>query len=132
MNEQQSLEEIFGGVIYAYTQQQAIEDGVLVDVTEMAKEAGFKWPVAITSGLHAVINDIPEEYKKYQDYKGRLWDLLYIGYLEARMGGFASQISYRLIMHHENSKFLDVKMVCGPMGPDDPSPAITIMLPDED
>jgi hypothetical protein len=27
-------------VIYAYTRAQALEDGVLVDVSEMAKEAG--------------------------------------------------------------------------------------------
>jgi type I site-specific restriction endonuclease len=31
---------IFGEVIYSYTRAQAIEDGVLVDVTDMAKEAG--------------------------------------------------------------------------------------------
>jgi hypothetical protein len=119
-------------VIDSYTREQAIADGVLVDVTKMAKEAGFKWPVAITSELHTVISNIPEEYRKYQNYKGRLWDLLYIGCLEARMCGSASQISYRLIMHHENKKFLDVKMVCVPIGMDDPSPAITIMMPEED
>src|ERR1019366_7436165 len=40
---------VFGDVIYSYTRKQAIEDGVLVDITEMAKEAGIKYPVAITS-----------------------------------------------------------------------------------
>src|SRR4051812_27741843 len=39
---------VFGEVIFAYTRKQAIEDGVLVDVTETAKEAGFKIPVALT------------------------------------------------------------------------------------
>ncbi|MGD9819896.1 MAG: DUF6573 family protein, partial [Desulfomonilaceae bacterium] len=29
-------------VIYSYTRAQAIEDGVLVDVTEQAKATGFK------------------------------------------------------------------------------------------
>ena len=38
---------LFGPVIYAYTRAQAIEDGVLADVTETAKEAGFKLPVAV-------------------------------------------------------------------------------------
>jgi len=32
----------------AYTRDQAIEDGFLVDVSDMAREAGFKWPVAVT------------------------------------------------------------------------------------
>src|SRR6185437_8267129 len=38
----------FGEVIYSYTRAQAIADGVLVDVSETAKEAGFKYPVALT------------------------------------------------------------------------------------
>ena len=36
-------------LIYSYSRKQAIEDGVLVDVSEMAKEAGFKFPVAMTN-----------------------------------------------------------------------------------
>jgi hypothetical protein len=40
---------VFGDVIYGYTRKRAIEDSVLVDITEMAKEAGIMYPVAITS-----------------------------------------------------------------------------------
>ena len=36
----------FAPVISAYTRAQAIEDGILVDVSETAREAGFKIPVA--------------------------------------------------------------------------------------
>lgn len=36
-------------VIHTYTRAQAIEDGVLIDVSEMAREAGFRWPVAVTA-----------------------------------------------------------------------------------
>src|ERR1039458_4072088 len=65
---------VFGDVIYSYTRKQAIEDGVLVDITEMAKEAGIKYPVAITStaffGYVA-----PDPMPPGQDLKGRLWDL---------------------------------------------------------
>ena len=38
----------FGGVIFRYTREQAIADGVLVDVSETAKEAGFRLPVAVS------------------------------------------------------------------------------------
>ena len=31
-------------LIHSYTRAQAIEDGVLVDVSDVAKEAGFKLP----------------------------------------------------------------------------------------
>ena len=50
-SEHGSLEDIFGPVVASYSRAQAIEDGVLIDVTSMAGEAGFKWPVALT---HAV------------------------------------------------------------------------------
>lgn len=43
-----SLEDIFGPVIHSYTRSQAIDDGVLVDVTATAQEAGFKVPTALT------------------------------------------------------------------------------------
>ena len=36
-------------VIFSYTRAQAIEDGVLVDLTEWAAETGFKIPVACTA-----------------------------------------------------------------------------------
>ena len=35
-------------VIHSYSRTQAIKDGVPVDVTETAKECGFKYPVAVT------------------------------------------------------------------------------------
>ena len=46
-----SLTEIFGEPISTYTRAEAIEDGVLVDVSETAAEAGITFPVAITRRL---------------------------------------------------------------------------------
>ena len=40
-------------LIHSYTRAQAIEDGVLVDVSDVATEAGFKLPVAITRAAWA-------------------------------------------------------------------------------
>src|SRR5664279_1397938 len=74
---------VFGDVIYSYTRKQAIKDGVLVDITEMAKEAGLKYPVAITStaffGYVA-----PDPMPPGQDLKGRLWDLFSMFKLAAK------------------------------------------------
>ena len=47
------LRELFGEVIYAYTRAEAIADGVLIDVTETAKEVGFRLPVALTAAAWA-------------------------------------------------------------------------------
>ena len=40
-------------IIYVYTRAQALEDGVLIDVSDTAREAGFKCPVALTSAAYA-------------------------------------------------------------------------------
>ena len=63
-------------VIYAYTRKQALEDGVLVDAGEMAKEAGFKFPVAITAAAWEQSVVVPQG-AECQDELGRLWALLY-------------------------------------------------------
>ena len=36
-------------IISTYTRKEAIEDGVLIDVTDVAKLEGFRTPVAFTS-----------------------------------------------------------------------------------
>jgi hypothetical protein len=48
-----------GNIIFAYTRAQAIADGVLVDVTETAKEAGFKVSVVLTDTVHAEYVQVP-------------------------------------------------------------------------
>jgi hypothetical protein len=35
-------------LIHRYTRADALRDGVLVDVSATAREAGFRWPVALT------------------------------------------------------------------------------------
>ena len=116
-------------VISIYTRGQAIEDGVLVDVTETAREAGFKCPVALTSAVQAAIEDIPPS-KTFQDVKGRLWDVLWMGTLAARRVTEVDSLLYKLIMHRGRKTYQILKMVAGP---DDAGAfCITIMLPDED
>ena len=60
MNDETLISEIFGGEIYSYTRAQAIEDGVLVDVSERAKRAGIRYPTACTAGVWALIDCLPE------------------------------------------------------------------------
>src|SRR5450759_1184016 len=139
-------EPVFGDVIYSYTRKQAIEDGVLVDITEMAKEAGIKYPVAITStaffGYVA-----PDPMPPGQDLKGRLWDLFTMFKLAARRtDGPNLQFNVQFVLngirvgpeekpvrnidHTWRAFEVTLKAVCGPG--DDPAPVITLMLTDED
>lgn len=59
MNEQkQTMAGPWDGaeVISVHTRAQALEDGVLVDVTDWAREAGFKFPVAVTRRVWDVLS----------------------------------------------------------------------------
>ena len=68
----------FGPTINAYTRAQAIEDGILVDVSETAREAGFTIPVAVTRAVWDRLVALPERYQGFQDERGRLWDVLWM------------------------------------------------------
>jgi hypothetical protein len=137
---------VFGNVIFSYTRKQAIEDGVLIDITEMAKEAGIKYPVAITStaffGYVA-----PDPMLPGQDLKGRLWDLFTMFKLAAKrtdgpeilfkvqfvLNGIRVGPEERPVRNIDDSwKLVEVTLqaVCGPS--DDPATVITLMLTDED
>ena len=61
-----------------YTRAQAIEDGILVDVSDTAREAGFKIPVALTRAVWDRLVALPEGYRGFQDEAGRLWDVLWM------------------------------------------------------
>lgn len=127
---------LFGDIIHMYTREQALADEVLIDVSDMAKEVGFKFPVAVTSALWEIINNIPKEYS-YQDKNGRLWDVLYMAAYNAKISS-GNTINYKVIMHHEIEtrkgktikENLILKAVIGPG--DNYEPVITIMLPNED
>jgi hypothetical protein len=53
---------------------------VLIDVTPAALQAGFRFPVAVTAALMAVVETIPEQYS-HEDIEGRLWDVLWMASL---------------------------------------------------
>ena len=77
--------EFFGGqIIHSYTRAQAIADGALVDITTTAREAGFRWPVAITAAAHARTIAWDEGNGAMQDTDGRAWDVVWMGAHAAR------------------------------------------------
>ena len=119
-------------VIYAYTRAQALEDGILVDVSETAKEAGIKYPVALTEAVWNEYVRVPQGVT-HQDERGRLWDLVFMfRYAASNFRG--DTLLFRLHVRNDNREttppLVTLKAVCGPG--DTPEPVITIMLPDED
>ena len=120
-------------VIFSYTRAQAIADGVLVDVTETARECGFKYPVALTARVWAEVV-VPDEKGRAagQSEAGRLWDLLWMLFVAIkRSAGGQDMLLYDLIVSDgERQRTVTLKSVCGPG--DDGGPVLTIMMPGED
>jgi len=125
-----AVEDLEMPLIYAYTRAQALEDGVLVDVSETAREAGFVWPVALTAAVWALVEDIPRRYRAWQTVEGRLWDVLWMAYCAIRSAEHSdTELRYTLLMDHGRHRYLALKLVTGPG--DHGEPVVTIMLPDE-
>lgn len=130
-----ALHEVFGEVIHSYTRAQAIDDGVLVDVSETAREAGIVFPVALTRSVWEQYVEIPAGVR-CQDVAGRLWDIVWMLKCAIKRSTGGSVITFQLYVRNSNRSRLDrrdlvtLKAICGPG--DDAEPVITVSLPNED
>jgi hypothetical protein len=124
----------FGAVIYAYTRSQAVADGVQVEVTKTAKEAGIKYPMFLTRTVWDTYVAVPEGVTG-QDEAGRLWDIVWMTrFAILRSRGHTDRLPVALYVRNDNRAAKLVKLIAqgGPLDMDDPQPAITVMMPDED
>jgi hypothetical protein len=120
------------GIVCSCSRARAIRDGVLIDVTETAREAGLGHPTAITASVWADYVRVPEGVIG-QDEAGRLWDILWMcrcGILHSRE--VEAELLFRLHVRNDDRRaaLVTLKAVCGPG--DGLEPVITIMLPNED
>ena len=125
----------FGPVVYSYSRAQAVADGVQVEVTKVAQEAGIRFPMFLTRAVFDAYVAVPPNVTG-QDEAGRLWDVVWMtrfGILRAKPG--ADRIPVALYVRNaDNRPSRLVKLIaqCGPLDIDDPQPAVTVMMPDED
>ena len=119
-----------GVIIYAYTRAQAIEDGVLKDISPLAREAGFQVPVAVTHAVWQRCIEVPAAVP-WQDVKGRAWDILMVLRVAALVA-ISSQVTFRVAVQNECEKLenVELKALIGPG--DHGEPVITVMFTDED
>lgn len=120
-----SLSSFFGEPIFSYSRAQAIEDGVLIDITKMAKEAGFRFPTVITAAVYAIVRD---ETSTSDSVDGRLWDICSIAML-AMKGAQRGQdrVNFNVIIGRRTQPLY---IQIGPG--DTPAPVLTIMMQGED
>ena len=134
MSDLNNLAAFFGEPIHRYTRAQALADGVLIDVSEVAGEAGITYPVALTRAVYERYVKVPPGVL-YQDEAGRLWDIVFMFRCAvASQRGRLGELRFRLHVRNDNRErtppLVTLKAVCGPG--DDGEPVITIMLPEED
>ena len=120
-------------VIYRYTRADAIRDGVLVDVSNFAHEAGFAIPVAITRAAYdSYIVPSDSLRSDGQSTEGRLWDALQVLWITARRNGGSTIMFSVLFLMSAATKPepIELNAMCHPG--DNREPVVTIMLPNED
>lgn len=132
-----NLETCFGNLIYTYSRADAILDGTLVDVSEMAREAGFRLPVAITAAAWAdsvAWSETDSERQTHQDQSGRLWDLLWMAFLTARRAQ-GERVPFQFYRVPRGGRATRPRLMTLHLhiGPGDASePVVTILMPNED
>ena len=129
-----NTESPFGPVIYAYTRSQAVADGVQVEVTKTAQEAGIKFPMFLTRAVFDNYVAVPPDVTG-QDEAGRLWDLVWLTrFAVLRSHGHTDRLPVALYVRNDNHRAKLVKLiaVCSALDIDDPQPALTLMMADED
>ena len=129
----------FGPVISVYTRAQAIEDGILVDVSETAREAGFTIPVALTRTVWTRLVALPEGYQGFQDESGRLWDVLWMARHYALRASNSDRVRMCVLVrdirkdlrdsHRPPRKHFPIVAIGGG---DEGEPVATVMFPEDD
>lgn len=109
--------------IEIYTRARQIEDGILIDISNHADDAGFVCPVAATIGVWQKF------IEPHEDSDARLRDILLkaaLAVAELQSRGIPSE---RLYLHNEEGRVL-MYAQCSPG--DTGEAVMTIMLPNED
>ena len=105
-----------------------------VDVTKTAQEAGIKFPMFITRAVFDDYVAVPPEVTG-QDESGRLWDLVWMtrfAILRARQGVDRIPVAFYVRNDNQAARLVKLIAVCSALDMDDPQPALTLMMPDED
>ncbi len=121
-------------IIFKYGRKAALDDGVLLDVSELAHEAGFKLPVAVSDTLyHGYLTPPLELAKEGQSLNGRLWDTLSVLRYAIKASPSTDRLSFTILFAQApdaEPEPVNLLAVCGPG--DSGEPVITIMTPSDE
>ena len=118
-------------VLFAYTRADALADGVLRDLSGLARETGIKFPTAITAAAWAAVIEPPDDCPG-QSSAGRAWDVLQVLRFAARSAGETSRLDLTVRVQQRPGQWRDVQLKALAHPGDAGEPVISIMLPYED
>ncbi len=118
-------------VVHSYSRKQAIEDGVLVDLSPIAREAGFRFPVAMTQAAWYECMEVPKGAIG-QTAIARLHDVLWLLHCAIKREKSGDTIFFKVTIDNGDRGTVThtLKSICH--GGDDLEPVLTILLPSED
>lgn len=122
--------------VASYSRAQAIEDGVLVDVTEWGSadkgfHGGYRIPVAMTAALWAAVSELPARVQGIEDVRGRAHDVLWMASLASRAAPKgADRVRFSVLMSVKaGRRVLRLLAVVGPG--DAGEPVLTLGFPED-
>ncbi len=120
-------------IVHTYTRAQAISDGVLIDLSSSFPNETriYRWNVACTDSVWTLIECAAESSN--EDVAVIVWDVCYMSHLaiNAMKDAGRAELYFKVCLPLGTPE-KKLKMVSGPVGFDDPTPCLTIMLPTED
>ena len=121
-------------IIFSYSRETAIAEGVLIDVSELAREAGFTLPTAVSDSLyHGYLTPPLELATEGHTVAGRLWDTLSVLRYAIKASPSTDRLSFTVLFAQApdaEPEPVDLLAVCGPG--DSGEPVITIMTPSDE
>jgi hypothetical protein len=138
MQTQTAMTKVFGDVIHRYGRAQAIEDGLLVDLSgdEAIREdvadvcrRYYKHPIACTPTVFDLLDAAVKNERYCNDYAGLVHDVLWMSKCASRKIDDSAVVFPVIIAGAGRRRHYDFKLIVGPG--EQGEPVITIMMPDE-
>lgn len=117
-------------VIFSYSRAEALAEGMLKDASEMARDLGFRFPVALTVAAWEKVVAVPQ-FSLSDTEEARLWTVLdVLRWAAAECRADELEFTVDVSSQYDGSEDVKLRAVCGEG--DDKYPVITVMLPHED
>lgn len=123
-------------IIYAYTWDDACEDGSKVNVSGLAAKAGFCYPVAITRSLFELLSTSPSMNLNDVMIDIRVTTFLmllaiHVKHLKETGKAETNRIKYHATLSDDEDGVTETWVSIEARSPKNPEPVMTIMLPSD-